>query len=220
MISISLRSLMLAATTALVLSPICVEAEQPLLEDEATAELTQKALGDALSCHSSSAAANFLWAVSQEEDLPAWMQAIHDPSDLQDIEGIKGFQLHLPVSILGVPVEKVYFVHDLIITRLPREKVLDFVKLHKMQQVPSKYVEGYYRFLNPLSGPMLNVFVPGAEFDEISMQIIMGYVPRDRKTKNLFLGCDYAQRSLLDFINSTKRSDLIWDRILENGGGG
>lgn len=126
----------------------------------ATAALTPKLLGDALSCRSRDAVEAFAEALFLDQQPPAWMHEAKDDKDTEGMLGLYGYTLAKPTSLLGQRVERVYFMNDWIVTLWPRKMAEAFVTAHAMKRAPIAVTEQYYSFIDHESGPMLGAFAP------------------------------------------------------------
>ena len=216
---ISSRSLMLIASITLALSPIYVQAEEQSAEDEAQVELTPEAMGDALSCRSSEAAANFTWTIFGENNPPTWMHELQNATELEGMVGIVGYQLDDPVYMLGEPVDKVYFVSNWIVTLMPREQATSFIESYEMERAPYVSAEQYYRFLDPDTGPMLGAFAPtGDSVADAFAKALGAEVPERKEAESLFVGCNYAVASEQEFLDMAKQADEIMENMSQEMG--
>ncbi len=176
----------------------------------ATAALTPKLLGDALSCRSRDAVEAFAEALFLDQQPPAWMHEAKDDKDTEGMLGLYGYTLAKPTSLLGQRVERVYFMNDWIVTLWPRKMAEAFVTAHAMKRAPIAVTEQYYSFIDHGSGPMLGAFAPTGNAIAAMMAKAFGEkAPPSPPADRLFVGCNYTPASEAEFLEAARRSTAM-----------
>lgn len=192
----------------LTISPVFAQAASKPTEEEPAVELDR--LGDLLSCRSHDAALYFAKLFLQSNP-PAWVHKVEDPISATGMINFYGYQLDKPALLRDQLVDNVYFFKDWVITLWPREKALAFIASQKMQRVPVKLTEQYYRFIRTETGPMLGAFKPTRNTVIHMLEKAYGSESPKRKIPDnvMFVGCNYSLVSQKDFLAIASRREEI-----------
>lgn len=179
--------------------------------------LTPEALGDVLSCRSPAGGTAFASALFLDRKAPSWMRETKGGKETRRMLGLYGYKLSRPVSMLGEPVDRVYFMKDWVVVLWPREKANAFIVAHQLERAPIKVAEQYYRFIDPESGPMLGVFEPTGNTTAMLLAKASGAeVPPSPPAASLFVGCNYTPASRADFLDAARQSEAMVSKAFED----
>ena len=208
------RSVLLALTLCAA-QPVHAQAEPG--GDEIA--LTPQTLGDALSCRSREGLEAFAGTLFLDGKAPAWMRALKEDKQTEGMLGLYGYRLSQPATLLGEPVDRVYFLQNWIVTLWPRAKAQAFIAAHKMARAPIEATEQYYRFIDPDSGPMLGAFEPtGNATAAMLAQAFGGTPPPAVPSDSLFVGCNYTVASQAEFLAAARQSGAVLDQAAKDLG--
>jgi hypothetical protein len=181
--------------------------------------LTPATLGDALSCRSREGLEAFAGTLFLDGKAPAWMRALKEDKQTEGMLGLYGYRLSQPATLLGEPVDRVYFLQNWIVTLWPRAKAQAFIAAHKMARAPIEATEQYYRFIDPDSGPMLGAFEPtGNATAAMLAQAFGGTPPPAVPSDSLFVGCNYTVASQAEFLAAARQSGAVLDQAAKDLG--